>query len=265
MRRIIFTGLLLWVLGLTLSMAQTDCTSKITNPSFENDWTGWSHKDMGLQGNNVFDIKAGNVYAEKWTGRGGAEFYETTFNFYQTLKNMPAGVYQLCAQAFQRPGEPSAVYTQYKAGNSNISTQLYMGSASTFVKHICDDSQKTALNNGDKQLATGVYVPNVMDGAAQYFAKGFYDNSVSMEQTTSGANIKVGIRSTKSASYYWTMFDHFRLYFYGKNRTVVGINEIKDEEFGMKAGDAVYDLSGRRVSYPKRGIYIVNGKKIIVK
>ena len=45
--------------------AQTDYTSKITNPSFENDWVGWNHKGMGIQGNNVFSIKQGNNYVEK--------------------------------------------------------------------------------------------------------------------------------------------------------------------------------------------------------
>ena len=52
-----------------------------------------------------------------------------------------------------------------------------------------------------------------------------------------------------------------------------GIDEIRNEESGMKNG--VYDLSGRRVSaeadasfrtlHPslKKGIYIINGKKVI--
>jgi hypothetical protein len=38
---------------------------------------------------------------------------------------------------------------------------------------------------------------------------------------------------------------------------VVGCNKMVE--------DAVYDLSGRRVINPKAGIYIVDGKKIIVK
>jgi hypothetical protein len=42
-----------------------------------------------------------------------------------------------------------------------------------------------------------------------------------------------------------------------------GINSIQDSEFIMQNGGAVYDLSGRRVESLKRGIYIVNGKKII--
>ena len=49
-----------------------------------------------------------------------------------------------------------------------------------------------------------------------------------------------------------------------------GINEIKSEELRMKNEDAVYDLSGRQMVNGKwsngkwsRGIYIVNGKKVL--
>ena len=60
------------LLGCAAVSAQTDYTSRIVNPSFEREAEGWAHKGMGAQGNNVFDIKDGNIYMEKWTGRGGA-------------------------------------------------------------------------------------------------------------------------------------------------------------------------------------------------
>ncbi len=225
-------------------------TFMLQNPDFDKDaTTGWTTNDAPGYGGQ------------------GAEFYEKTFNFYQTLSNMPAGVYQLRVQAFQRPGEPSAVYTQYKSNKRNISTQIYIGSASAYVKHICDDSQKSSQHSDDKQLATGVYVPNTMNSSAKYFSKGLYDNFVNLEQSTSGANLKVGIRSTKSASYYWTMFDNFRLLFFGNNHTVVGVQDIsldENEELRSKNGNAVYDLSGRKVAKPSKGLYIVGGKKVVI-
>lgn len=53
--------------------AQTDVTNKIVNPSFEDDGlSGWKQSGMSAQNNDVFNIKQGKVYAEKWTGRGGA-------------------------------------------------------------------------------------------------------------------------------------------------------------------------------------------------
>lgn len=44
-----------------------------------------------------------------------------------------------------------------------------------------------------------------------------------------------------------------------------GIGNAPRTENGEEWNNAVYDLQGRRVSQPTRGLYIVNGKKIIVK
>lgn len=49
---------------------------------------------------------------------------------------------------------------------------------------------------------------------------------------------------------------------FGQDDTPTVIKEITGED---AAATVIYDLSGRRVSKPTRGIYIVNGKKILVK
>ena len=43
-----------------------------------------------------------------------------------------------------------------------------------------------------------------------------------------------------------------------------GINTIKGSELKVY-NNAYYDLSGRRVAQPTKGLYIVNGKKVLVK
>ena len=224
-----------------------DLTFMLQNPDFDTDaTTGWT-------------MNASPNY-----GGGGTEFYEKTFNFYQTLSDMPAGVYQLRALAFQRPGETDAVYTKYAAGNSKVTSSIFINSVNETIKNICEDSQASTLHSSDKKLGNGRYVPNTMDGAGKYFAKNLYDNGVATEITTSGSNVKIGIKCTSAPSYYWTMFDHFRLYFYGKNRTITGIETIQNSKFKIQ-NDAVYDLTGRKVTTPKNGVYIVNGKKVFIK
>lgn len=42
-----------------------------------------------------------------------------------------------------------------------------------------------------------------------------------------------------------------------------GVAEVQNE--GVKSEKAYYDLSGRRVNTPKRGVYVVDGKKVLVK
>jgi hypothetical protein len=81
---------------MTMSMlglqAQTDYTSEIVNPSFEQGMTGWIYKSLGVQGNDIFTLKAGSNYVEKWTGRGGAV---GNGSLTQTLQNMNPGHYRL--------------------------------------------------------------------------------------------------------------------------------------------------------------------------
>lgn len=45
--------------------------------------------------------------------------------------------------------------------------------------------------------------------------------------------------------------------------TPTGIDEIKVED--TRKGNQFYDLSGRKISHPTKGLYIQNGKKIIIK
>ena len=229
-------------------------TFMLENPDFDTDAIeGWT----STNGNPGYDAQAD-------------EFYEKTFTFSQTLTNMPMGNYELRAHAFQRPGASENIYAPYSAGTAKVTTSLLLGSATAAVKHICDDRQPSAVFNdggwgSDQQMTDGSYIPNCMLGASKYFAKGLYDNSVRTTLTKSG-NLKAGIKCTSASTYYWTMFDHFRLYFYGG--IADGIREIKCEEWS----GAVYDLSGRRLvsngmskGHLKPGLYIVNGRKVLLR
>lgn len=41
-----------------------------------------------------------------------------------------------------------------------------------------------------------------------------------------------------------------------------GISNVQSSKFNDQS---YYDLQGRRVLYPKKGLYILNGKKVIIK
>ncbi len=92
--------------------AQTDLTSLITNPSFESGFDGWVHKSLNTQGNNVFTLKTGNTYLEKWTGRGGAV---GSASLSQQLSSLPPGNYELSVAAPQsRCNAASTSFAQAK-------------------------------------------------------------------------------------------------------------------------------------------------------
>ena len=230
-----------------------DLTFMLENPDFDNDaTTGWTSTN-GAPG---YDAK-------------GAEFYEKTFNFYQVLDNMPAGNYELRANAFQRPGATDAVYAPYNKGTANVTTSLYLNSTAAAVRHICDDRQPSALFNdggwgSDVQLADGTYIPNCMTGAEKYFDRGLYDSSVSASLVTAGESLRLGIKCTSAPSAYWTMFDHFRLHFFGGGSALNAIRQTTADG-RQTTVPVVYDLIGRRITGSlASGIYLVNGKKVLI-
>ena len=231
-----------------------DLTFMIENPDFDSDVTaGWTTTNVAPG----YDAQA-------------AEFYEKTFNFYQTLQDMPSGKYELHANAFQRPGTYDTVLTPFLNGNAKVTTSLYINNTARAVKHICEDRQaKYVFNDGgwgsDSQLSDGSYIPNCMVGAAKYFAKGLYDSSVDAQLKTKGGNLRIGIKCTSTNSAYWTMFDSFRLYFFGGGQAAVGISVLEEGTEDASHGHLIYDLQGRRIgTLPKKGLYIIDGKKVII-
>ena len=223
-------------------------------------------------------VNAGMDSADGWSQAPAlnyscGEFYQTTFNMNQVLKNMPAGTYQLRAKAFQRPGTTAQAYAAYTAGNETVTTYLYMGSNYTRVQNIAAGAQETKVGVGT-EVGVGspqVFVPNTMQAVAAYFARGLYENELTAEFETKG-DIRLGIRCSTSNDSYWSIFDDFRLYYFGRltAEQVTAIDETVLLKQKAESGKqhVVYDLSGRQVNQTESlrpGIYILDGKKIAVK
>lgn len=85
---------------------------------------------------------------------------------------------------------------------------------------------------------------------------------------TKGASLRVGIKCTSAPASYWTMFDHFRLLFFGNSNTPDNIERVEPSLAGVRS--TVYDLQGRKItnasgSQLRPGLYIVNGKKLLIR
>ena len=192
------------------------------------------------------------------------EFYQKIFDFNQTTEvNLPAGTYELRVQAYQRPGSADNVYTDYITNGTNkVSTLIYAKTRTQKVKNIWEDAQKKSLG-GNTKTQGGLYVPDNMLAASKWFDAGWYDNSVMVKATTA-ATMKVGIRCNTSNDGYWSIFDNFRLFYYG-NHEIDYITAVEPIAPAAEKEDIYYDLAGRRVSRPSHGLYILNGKKIMIK
>lgn len=228
--------------------------------------------------NNPFDVSfyienPGLDETEGWTGEptlnySCAEYYATSFYFTQTLYDMPKGVYQLRAQAFQRAGSAADSYDKHTNGGESITTYLFANSSSKKVTSIWTDAQAEKVGKGSESEQGGSFVPNDMESAAAYFDMGLYDNFLRIRLTKQG-DIKIGLNGTSQPASYWTAFDNFRLYFFGtKNPPTSAITDVNAEK--ANTDKAIYDLQGRRLNAEsagslKRGVYIIGGKKVIVR
>lgn len=200
------------------------------------------------------------------------EFYQATFDMNQTLSDMPAGTYQLRAKAFQRPGTSTASYSDYAAGTDRVTAYLYAGSAREKLTHIAACAQSTKLGGAESSVGSGLYMPNDMQAASIYFGKGLYENIVTATLDSDGSNMKVGISSSSMPSYYWCIFDDFRLYFFGSMplETVTAIETVSAAAATRPSAN-IYSIDGRIVrkagegtaGLPK-GIYIIGGKKVVI-
>ena len=209
-----------------------------------------------------------------WTGNATfaescCEYFQSTFNFHQTIDNLPDGNFKLMVQAFQRPGNYEASYNAFSAGRNDVSAVLYAGGDSKKVCHIADDAQKQRIHDDDVSVGSpAVFIPNTMASAAAYFKKNLYDNEVWTKVETRGSSLTIGIRGNVTNDGYWTIFDNFRLYFYGQltEDDMTPIIDIASDSEVKQEG--VYDLSGRRLRSTNdlndlpSGVYVVGGRKV---
>lgn len=205
-----------------------DITFLITNPSFDNnDATGWTATPApGFQSYTNCEYYFANT---------------RTFDINQTLTDMPKGNYELKVQAFQRPGWFEAVYDAYKAGNNKVTSVIYINDGQTTIKNLVSEGATTSdaqwQNNNDSNK-DGYYYANSMNGASKAFAAGYYWNTV---LTAVEGDLKFGFKTTsESVDGDWTIFDNFRLYYYGQS-----INVAMDE---AQAFSALADIEGANVT-----------------
>lgn len=78
------------------------------------------------------------------------------------------------------------------------------------------------------------------------------------EKATDG-NMILRIECTPTANYKKWGFDNVRLYYLGNG---TGIQQVNGN---AKKEHVAYDLSGRRVAQPKKGLYIIDGQKVVKK
>lgn len=232
-----------------------DITSFLVNPSF----TGDSAEGWSIEGT------PGLAYSE-------CEFYNSNFNIWQTLENMPSGYYKFAVQGYYRDGSNADVYNKSIAvdeeGNpapaNELNAKIYgndqeddLMSWSEFFTLGEEFNGYYSPNINDEGLEAEqvLYFPNTMEAANILFdTKNMHvdGNAVSFFVGEDDL-LKVGLKKEVTINDDWTIFDNCHLYYLGSD-TPTGISNIAN---ATAVSREYFTVGGARIAQPQRGITIV--------
>ena len=195
-------------------------------------------------------------------------FGNNSFDVSQSLTGLAPGFYILGVNGFYRAGAPNEMTDSLaQVRNAQLYADTEKGSFEEPLMNAMDGAELMAVEVGSESkivLSDEVerWIPNDMVAAKLYMDLGYYENQKIFEVGEDG-KATIGIRKNVSIPSDWTIFTNWTLSYMGT--TPPDAIKSIDAARSLKAGNAVYDLAGRRVAQPKRGLYIMGGRKVIVK
>lgn len=162
------------------------------------------------------------------------------------------------------------------AGNYRYKTDIMV--SNNTITHLADDVQKVVLEAG---AVDGTFAFNVGNGyLAASSSSSNYLNTVTTLDANGSWLITIGSDAlativaqgdkTRNTLQYNTGAPRFSCYksgqksvnIYAKSPVSTGIENVKGEDGKVKG---IYDLQGRKIDNPTKGIYIIDSKKVLIK
>ncbi len=249
-----------------------DYTTLLTNPSFDtgtnsnSEATGWTRDYTVISGGHVGIASSSQQSASNYA----YEYWNVSaFDLHQSVAGLAEGYYRITCNAVSRyKGNSETSFGEWISNPDSVSNvELYANQRATTVTHLFSAAQtESTYGTGESSLTyDGVtyYYPNSMQAASTAFGLGEYLNTVDVH-VAEGETLTLGLRlRSTGVSNNWCCFDNFTLSYLGTEAPTA----IESIEAAATTADnsTIYDLSGRRVQKAKKGIYIINGKKVMVK
>ena len=187
----------------------TEITRLLTNSNFANDYEGWTTE---------FDGGTATVGGKPEIMHIPEGFNNKTFNAYQTLSELPNGIYMVTANSLFRTG--GDIYSTFYAG------QLYLNNTCNYVMSPGEDviDENDAIEgvnclgeSSDKKYESEDiigWVPNVREGCSVAFSAGRYQNFCATEVTD--GTLTVGVRNPGTGlGSDWLPFGNLHIYYLG--------------------------------------------------
>ena len=150
------------------------------------------------------------------------EKFNTTFDVYQELTDIPNGIYELSVQGFYRYGGHGAgiAATARTDGTEVIHAYLYAGSEQTAMPSIFEAAGQCGTTGTS---STYGYVPNSQSDGSAYMSTGLYW-SRPVRVTVADGTLRLGIHKETAVTNDWTLFDNFRLVYLGTSVLTGDVN-----------------------------------------
>ena len=235
--------------------APVDASYYIVNPGF----------NQRAEVEPAWQIFNGSVWGR---GDNHSDFALESWNtndcsFSTSVTGLKAGYYLLTVQGFYRDGhhgEQARLITEEGLEPAQ-NAYVYSGLYDILLPNITAEVNKApGLGNN---TSVGEY-PDGIDQAVQFFQLGLYKVQILVDVNASGI-IDIGVaKDEKGHDGDWVVVDNFRLIYYGTEKPdLTGVDVIVTTPVN---NGKIYNLQGMEVKdATKRGIYIRDGKKFVVK
>ena len=141
-----------------------------------------------------------------------AEKFNTTFDVYQTI-SVPNGLYKVEVQGFYRNGGYANAAAKHVDGSEQLLAAVYANTAETPLQSIFTEAGK--VDAGVTTDGIDGKFPNKMTEASAFFSAGLYNNVVENVAVVDGT-LTVGVRKSEAVTNDWSIFDNFRITYYGE-------------------------------------------------
>ena len=243
-----------------------DATHLLANPGFNRPamLEGWITDNRS----DFKDANLGVIDRGRRTNPVCEAYYQQMFEVNQVVSNLPEGYYQVNMTGYYRDGSREELQQKVANGTTPARHAMLYIEYKGKGNEVALPSIAAGINQcpgiGWKGAA-GEQPDNVMD-AAEYFESGLYKVYTRIIKVGPEGELTIGVTKDKQVDSDWAVFDNFRLTYFGKHvsqEIIDGINTVKNNSI---ENGKIYNLQGMEVKRPlKRGIYICNGKKFIVK
>lgn len=237
-----------------------DIVTVAMTKAFFDEVSGGSKKQIAVWGNGGFKIKGIATTKETLLNKihTDANGYATySSNYTLALDNLPAGLEAYTAAL----AGTTLSFTQKEVAVGAETGLLFKGEANTDYYIPAKTDATAAVDNALKAFVAGGALASTVSEYIFVMKKATSAGTLTFQKlSTTGVTMPANKAYVEVAASAFTSAHELSISF--GNEDVTAINAVK---VVTKADNRYYNLSGQVVANPTKGIYILNGKKVVIK